>query len=69
MAKKESNLKKVNIEELDITDVLFKSLAKLLQEKSTKIDPRIHKQFESLLNERKVTYEYKDGIFKLKEKN
>lgn len=66
MAKKEPEKSNIDLKDFDITDLLYKLLAKLLQEKEVRVDDRIYKQFESLLIERKVTYEYEDGVFKLK---
>lgn len=67
MAKKEP-IKKSNEDlrqELDAGDIMFKSLAKLLQEGEVTIDIHLYKQFSSLLKERKVTFEYSNNIFKL----
>lgn len=67
MAKKEP-IKKSNEDlrkELDAGDIMFKSLAKLLQEGEVTIDIHLYKQFYSLLKERKITFEYNDNVFKL----
>jgi ABC-type siderophore export system fused ATPase/permease subunit len=67
MAKKEP-VKKSNEDlrkELDAGDIMFKSLAKLLQEGEVTIDIHLYKQFSELLKERKVTFEYSDNVFKL----
>lgn len=67
MAKKEP-IKKSNEDlrkELDAGDIMFKSLAKLLQEGEVIIDIHLYKQFSSLLKERKVTFEYSNNVFKL----
>lgn len=67
MAKKEP-IKKSNEDlrkELDAGDILFKSLAKLLQEGEVVIDIHLYKQFSELLKERKVTFEYSNNVFKL----
>ena len=69
MAKKEP-IKKSNEDlrkELDAGDIMFKSLAKLLQEGEVTIDIHLYKQFSELLKERKVTFEYKNNTFKLSE--
>ncbi|WP_287385615.1 hypothetical protein [Lachnospira sp.] len=69
MAKKEP-INKSNEDlrkELDAGDIMFKSLAKLLQEGEVTIDIHLYKQFSELLKERKVTFEYSNNIFKLKE--
>lgn len=67
--KKPDPLDAEKLKEFDITDVLFKSLAKLLQEGQVQIDVHLYPQFSSLLDERKVTYDYfeSDNIFKLKQ--
>jgi len=66
MAKKEPIKKSEDLrQELDAGDIMFKSLAKLLQEGEVTIDIHFYKQFSELLKERKVTFEYKDNIFKL----
>lgn len=67
MAKKEP-IKKSNEDlrkELDAGDIMFKSLAKLLQEGEVTIDIHLYKQFSELLKERKVTFEYNNNTFKL----
>lgn len=69
MAKKEP-INKSNEDlrkELDAGDIMFKSLAKLLQEGEVTIDIHLYKQFSELLKERKVTFEYSNNTFKLKE--
>ena len=67
MAKKEP-IKKSDEDlrkELDAGDIMFKSLAKLLQEGEVTIDIHLYKQFSELLKERKVTFEYNNNTFKL----
>jgi len=67
MAKKEP-IKKSNEDlrkELDATDFLYKSLAKLLQEGEVKMSVHWYPQFSSLLRERNVTFEYDNNVFKL----